>query len=57
MPQWFLVVAAILSSIFVYALDNTIVADIVPVSYREAPLLIEVLLLIHSGNCERPGGS
>ena len=30
--QWFLVVAGTLSSIFLYALDNTIVADIVPVS-------------------------
>ncbi|CAG8321570.1 unnamed protein product [Penicillium salamii] len=29
--KWFLVVVSILSSIFLYALDNTIVADIIPV--------------------------
>ena len=29
--QWFLVVLAILSSIFLFALDNTITADVIPV--------------------------
>lgn len=28
--QWFLLVVSILSSILLYALDNTIVADIIP---------------------------
>ncbi|KAL1615416.1 hypothetical protein SLS56_011829 [Neofusicoccum ribis] len=33
--RWFLVVVATLSSIFIYALDNTIVADIVPAIVNE----------------------
>ena len=33
--QWFLVVLSILSSVLLYALDNTITADVIPV--REEP--------------------
>lgn len=29
--QWFLVVIGILSSVLLYALDNTITADVIPV--------------------------
>ena len=35
MSQWFLFVGTTLTSIFLYALDNTIVANIVPVSLSQ----------------------
>lgn len=44
--QWFLVVISILSSIFLYSLDNTVVADITPVGttcdYVQNSWLIEL---------------
>ena len=37
---WVLVVMSTLSSIFLYAMDNTVVADVTPVSTNASPYLI-----------------
>lgn len=56
--QWFLFIISTLTSIFLYSLDNTIVADIVPVRRHLKNLpkpTSERQKLTPTGNCKLPG--
>ncbi len=43
LPQWILVVVSVLSSLLLYGLDNTITADVIPVSLGAVMRMVQIV--------------